>query len=237
MVGRISDAVTLQGWASRYLAEFIGTYLLVLTIGLNVIAESVCTAIAVGFVLSAMVYAFGPLSGAHFNPSVTLAVVLRGLFLRQKNLEMTALYMPVQLLAGWLAGLSYYRIRGTAFHLTAVGLYSWKSVVLLEVLYSAALCYIVLGVTSSVKERHVSGLAVGFTVLSAAVTIGGVSGCCLNPAVSFAASSSSALQLGFSEGFRMFLTYFLSPFVGSAVGLVLYALVFPDGTYGDETKK
>src|SRR6476619_6750149 len=65
---------------NKYLAEFIGTFFLVLTIGCTVIGAgaAVIAPLAIGAVLMVMVFAGGHISGAHYNPAVTLAVLIRG---------------------------------------------------------------------------------------------------------------------------------------------------------------
>jgi aquaporin Z len=65
---------------NKYLAEFVGTFFLVLTIGCTVLAGSpgVIAPLAIGSALMVMIYGAGHLSGAHFNPAVTIAVWLRG---------------------------------------------------------------------------------------------------------------------------------------------------------------
>ena len=64
----------------KYAVEFIGTFFLVLTIGMTVIAPGAgdMAPLAIGGALMVMIYAGGHVSGAHYNPAVTLAVFLRG---------------------------------------------------------------------------------------------------------------------------------------------------------------
>jgi aquaporin Z len=64
----------------KYLTEFIGTFFLVLTIGLSVSAGLAMAPLAIGSVLMVMVYMGGHISGAHYNPAVSLALLLRGAF-------------------------------------------------------------------------------------------------------------------------------------------------------------
>src|SRR5256885_510714 len=65
---------------NKYIVEFIGTFFLVLTIGCAVIpaAPGVLAPLAIGAGLMVMVFAGGHISGAHYNPAVTLAIFLRG---------------------------------------------------------------------------------------------------------------------------------------------------------------
>ena len=64
----------------KYLVEFIGTFFLILTIGSTSTLNSsgVIPPLAIGGILMVMIYAGGPISGGHYNPAVTLAVLLRG---------------------------------------------------------------------------------------------------------------------------------------------------------------
>src|SRR5215831_8725032 len=87
----------------KYIAEFIGTFFLVLTIGCTVIpaAAGVIAPLAIGAALMVMVYAGGHISGGHFNPAVTLAVCIRG---RCEGKQLIP-YWAAQVVAGVAASL------------------------------------------------------------------------------------------------------------------------------------
>merc|ERR1719160_1670419 len=99
----------------KYLSEFIGTYFLVLTIGCNVLTGSVGAALSIGMMLMVMVYALGSVSGAHFNPAVTLSILFsaRGLI----SIQDSVFYIVFQLLGGISAGATYYMLFGHSFTL------------------------------------------------------------------------------------------------------------------------
>ena len=62
----------------KYVAELIGTFFLVLTVGFAVVSGNRLAPVAIGVVLAVMVYAAGHLCGGHFNPAVSLAAWIRG---------------------------------------------------------------------------------------------------------------------------------------------------------------
>lgn len=89
----------------RYLTELIGTFFLVFTLGLAALQEAALqeaalVPLAVGSVLMVMVYMGGHISGAHYNPAVTLAAALRGAMQRKD----VAPYMTAQIVGALLAG-------------------------------------------------------------------------------------------------------------------------------------
>lgn len=219
-----------HGQISKLVGELIGTYFLVLTVGCNVLTGSVGAALSIGAVLMVMVYAIGPVSGAHLNPAVTLTVLLsrRGK-IRPPD---AAAYCGVQLLGAVLAGLTYVAICGNSFTLAPVGRFHWAVAASTEVLYSTALCYVVLNVATVASKdgNGYFGLAIGFTVVSAALGIGGISGCSLNPAVSVGAIVSAMLMQG-AKAAQYFALYFLCPFVGSVLGAVLFQATNPEEYY------
>lgn len=213
--------------AVKYLGELVGTFFLVLTIGCNVLTGSAGAAISIGAILVVMIYAIGPVSGGHFNPAVTLAVLLSR---RGKIASHTALvYVIAQLAGGILAGAVYVLICGGSFTLAPVGKFHWMVAAIAEILYTAALCYVVLNVATvpAVKEgNQYFGISIGFTVMAAAMAIGGISGCSLNPAVTLGAMMSSAFQMGRSA-WHFFPLYFFCPLLGAVLGCGLFQVVNP----------
>lgn len=209
---------------AKYLAEFVGTFFLVLTVGCNVLTGSVGAAVSIGSMLMVMVFALGSVSGAHFNPAVTIAILLSGRGIIA--LPSALFYIIFQLLGGLAAGGVYALICGSTFVLAPVGRFSVVQCVIVEALYSMALCYVVLNVATTRKEcnNNYFGLAIGFVVVSAALAIGGISGCSLNPAVSFGTLLAAAFSKG-SSALTYFPLYFFVPFLGSVLAWLSFHVV------------
>jgi aquaporin Z len=228
---------TMHTTNAKYVAEFVGTYFLVLTVGCNVLTGSVGAALSIGAILMAMIFALGPVSGAHLNPAVTLSVFLstnsrndsekKGE--KPMDFSVACMYVLMQLIAGILAGWTYVAICGTSFTLAPIGKFSWFTAASVEVLYTCALCYVVLNVaTVKGEENEYFGLAIGFTVTAAALAIGSISGCSLNPAVSVGSAMGTAAHRGLSVGTTHLSMYIWAPLLGGAVSALLFKMVRPD---------
>jgi aquaporin Z len=186
-----SDGVAIRPSATvRYAAEAIGTFFLVFTVGAAVGGGSPLAPLAIGAVLMVMVYAGGHLSGGHYNPAVTLAVLVRG----RIKLRDAAAYWMVQLGAGVLAALAVRDIldpveleRHATMTLSGHGLLAAFTS---ELLFTFALCYVMLNVATSKSHPDNSfyGLAIGFTVVAGAFAVGAISGGAFNPAVTLGAA-------------------------------------------------
>uniref|UniRef100_A0A7S2I0A6 Aquaporin n=1 Tax=Alexandrium andersonii TaxID=327968 RepID=A0A7S2I0A6_9DINO len=114
----------------KLLAEFVGTFFLGLAVGISVVGGGAFVAIAIGLVLSVQIYTFGAVSGAFFNPAVTLAVLLCG---RQKITgREVALYAVVQTLAGIVAGFCAFAASGSTFCFDYRSTRGWGASVELE---------------------------------------------------------------------------------------------------------
>ena len=178
---------------TKYLMEFIGAFFLVLTIGMVVIEPGGAGALAplaIGAVLMVMVYAGGDISGAHYNPAVTLAVWMRG----RCPATDVAPYVIAQCLAALGASLV------VVFFKSGVEVIPVSPAVvpalLAEFLFTFALCFVVLNVATArtTEGNPYYGLAIGFTVLAGAYAVGAVSGAAFNPAVVIGLSMMGLLE-------------------------------------------
>jgi aquaporin Z len=165
----------------RYVTEVIGTFFLVFTIGMVVIAGIASAPLAIGSMLMVMVYMGGHVSGAHYNPAVTIAVWLRGALAKGDVLP----YVAAQVFGAWLAASAVNLITGRTFAPAPGADYGLGAVMLAEILVTFALVLVVLHVatTPDTKGNSYFGLAIGFTVAAGAFAVGGVSGGAFNPAV------------------------------------------------------
>jgi aquaporin Z len=169
------------GGMKNYVVEFIGTFFLLLVIGLCVIepGAGIMAPLAIGTALMVMVYAGGYISGGHYNPAVTLGVWLRGSCKARDVIP----YMASQALGGALASLLVLKIKGSPVITAAEP--SAANLLIAEFIFTFALVYVVLQAATSKKTAGNSyyGLAIGFTLMTAAYSIGNISGCAINPAV------------------------------------------------------
>jgi len=214
--------------SSRLLSEFLGTYMLVLTVGLNVLAGSTAGAFSIAAALMSMIFALGSVSGAHFNPAVTVAIIVRGGIGVATGIE----YIFTQVVAGICAAFTYAAImNGETFKLNP-GTYSWNQVVIAEFMFTFVLAFVVLSV-ATVKNplSEYFGFAIGMCVTAGGVAIGKISGGSLNPAVSIGISSSHII--GGGDGWPC-LVYSLIEVVAGVVAAYAFALTQP--SEHEETK-
>ncbi len=200
---------------NKYFTEFIGTMFLVLVVGIAAIggAAGSMAPVAIGSILMVMIFAGGHISGAHYNPAVTLAVLIRG----RINIAGALTYWIAQIggaLAAWAIATFIFEIEGadtSAIKSTSQGLVA-------EFLGTFALAYVVLNTATAKGTNGNSfyGLAIGFTVVACAYSFGNFSGGAFNPAVALGA----CLMKGF-----VWVDMWIY-LVGSVAGAILAALVF-----------
>ena len=166
----------------KFITEFIGTFFLVLVVGLAGTMMPGFAPIAIGSILMVMIYAGGHISGAHYNPAVTLAILVRG----KINVPEAIIYMVFQIAgaaAGALVAVKLFAAGGNGASAIADG--NVVRGLVAELLGTFALAYVVLNVATAknlIGNDHY-GISVGFTVLAMAYSLGGFSGGAFNPAV------------------------------------------------------
>jgi aquaporin Z len=205
----------------RYVTEFIGTFGLVLTIGCVVISDSSLAPLAIGGVLAALVFAGGHISGAHYNPAVTLAVFLRG---RVRGIDVLP-YFAAQI-AGGLLGAVAARLIVSPASIESLSFSGREIAVALaaEFLFTFLLAYVVLNVATSQDHDDNSfyGLAIGFIVFAGAAAVGGLSGAAFNPAVAIGASA-----IGLFSWSTIWI-FLVANFTGGAIAAYVFRLLNPE---------
>jgi aquaporin Z len=137
----------------------------------------------------AMIYAGGHISGGHYNPAVTMAVLLRG----RIDIGEAIAYWIAQFAAGVAAGaVSHAIVNPSTVRALPLSGHAFTSAASAELLFTFALCWVVLNVATSREQtgNGFFGLAIGITVTAGAFAVGGISGGSFNPAVTLGAATS-----------------------------------------------
>lgn len=205
----------------KLIVELIGTFFLVFTVGMTVIAtgEGVIPPLAIGSALMVMVYAGGHYSGGHYNPAVSLAAFIRG------KLPVGDLipYWVAQILGAALAAFAAVYLQGKYGTPKSPDPDLARSA-LAEFLFTFALCYVVLNVATAKATAGNSfyGLAIGFTVVVGAFAVGGVSGGAFNPAVAIGATIMNLFKASYVWA------HIVADLAGGAVAGLLFKYLNPD---------
>src|ERR1700689_4330982 len=227
----------------RLAAEMIGTFWLVfggcgsavfaakfVSDGTSVGIGFLGVAIAFGLTVLTGVYAFGTISGGHFNPAVTLGAALA----RRVEWKVLPGYWTAQVIGGLLGALVVYFI---AFgkpgfvatgHLAANGYgthsptgYSLGAVILAEIVLTAVFLFVILGSTDARAPKGFAGLAIGLTLTIIHLVAIPISNTSVNPArstaVAFFNGDGAPAQLW---------VFWLAPLVGGAIAGIAYPLLF-----------
>ena len=203
----------------KNLVEFVGTFFLVLTVGSTVVAPDDAGSLAplaIAAVLTAMVYAGSPVSGAHYNPAVTMALLLRG---RCKPSEAPG-YVVAQC-AGAAMIVAFLKGNPTV---TPMQIEASRALVA-EFLFTFALCFVVLnmGTSRGTGGNSFYGLAIGFIVLAGIYSVGAVSGAAFNPAVVLGGTF-----MGLFSASNIWV-YLVANFAAAAAAAAFFRLAAPDG--------
>ena len=175
----------------KYLVEIIGTFFLVLTVVTTAFVGTPMAAFAIASALMVMVYAGGHISGGHYNPAVSLAACIRGALEKKELLP----YVIAQVIGGALA-VCVLKLAAPTPVSFEPSLFALKGLLIAEFLFTFALCYVVLqtATTKNTNGNSYYGLAIGFTVLVGALTVGGaLCAGAFNPAVAISVGIANML--------------------------------------------
>ena len=207
---------------NKYIAEFIGTFFLVLVVGCTVIPADagVIAPLAIGAALMVMVFATGHVSGGHLNPAVTLAVFLRGKCPARDVIP----YWVAQIVAGAVAAFVAVYLCGKSG--TPMEFKSVPMAFAAEFLFTFALAFVVLNVATAKGTANNSfyGLAIGMTVMTGAFAVGGISGGAFNPAVAVGIGIMKLVDLS------QIWIHIVADLAGAAIAAFTFKIVNP----GDE---
>jgi aquaporin Z len=211
---------------NKYIAEFVGTFALVLVgtgaIIVNEAYEGVIThvgiALAFWLVIMVMIYAVGSISGAHFNPAVTIGFWLNRTLPHREILP----YNSSQLIGAFLASLilNFMFPQNQTLGATLPTVTSGTAF-MMEVILTFFLMFVIISVVEGPKENlMMAGLAIGATVGMCAMFAGPMTGASMNPARSFA----PAVVSGTWDQLWIYVT---APFVGAGLAIALWRRLQP----------
>ena len=205
---------------NKYICEFIGTFFLVLTIGCTVIGApaGVIPPLAIGAGLMVMVFAGGHISGAHYNPAVSLGILIRG---KLKPADFVP-YLIAQVIGAAIAALVVSRFLRAGIAVTPMTPKVGPALVA-EFLFTFALVYVVLNSATAegTSGNSFYGLAIGMTVMTGVFAVGDISGGAFNPAVAFAIS-----VLGLSTWANIWI-YLAAEIVAAILAAVVFNMINP----------
>ena len=203
----------------RYATEFTGAFFLVLTIGLATVQGVVPAPLAIGAALMVMVYMGGHISGAHYNPAISIAIMVRGKLDRGDLLP----YIVAQIGGATLAAIAVSSLTGEFLVVAPGSGTSSAAALLAELLYTFALALVILNVATSPRTEGNSyyGLAIGFTVMVGAFAVGGISGGAFNPAV-----GTGPILVALADGGSLgaLWIYWVGPLAGALLAVPVYRL-------------
>lgn len=202
----------------KYLTEFVGTLFFVLTIGLVVTAGNPMAPFVIGSALMVVVYMGGHISGAHYNPAVSLALFLRGKLARADFLP----YVIAQLSGAVVGAALSYMFLDRTFAPTPAASASPLLALAVEALYTCLLALVVLNIATAkgTQGNSAYGLAIGFAIVIAAYAGGPISGGAFNPAVAVGSIVVNAVAGGGS--FRDLWLYLVGPLLGGVIAAAIF---------------
>ncbi|MCL2846628.1 MAG: aquaporin [Firmicutes bacterium] len=228
----------------KYLAEMLGTAVLVaMAVGTAVWSESlVAAALAFGLVIVAMAYTIGPISGAHINPAVSLAMFI------QKKLSARdfGAYVVAQVVGAVIGALFIFSIislAGGDATLNTMGANQYEDLadttgsaiaiaLIVEIVLTFVFVFTILGVISKTGNKMGAGLVIGLTLTLVHLIGINLTGTSVNPARSL----GPALFAG-TEAFRQVWLFILAPLVGAVLAAMAARYFFENAPETSETSE
>ena len=219
---------------AKLAAEFVGTFFLVLTVGLTALVGATFGPVAIAAVLTAMIYTTGHVSGAHFNPAITLAFWLRGTF----PARAIGPYVLVQVAAAVLAAGATLAVTGDVLVVAPAAETSLAAFFLLEALFTLALALVILNVATApgLAGNEVYGLAIGLVVLGGAYAAGPISGGAFNPAVALGPALVD-LAVGDGRSLPGLWVYLVATPLGAALAVPVFHAMNPPRPLAEEDRQ
>lgn len=230
----------------KLLAEIVGTFILVffgtasvvLTLFINngqtfssiynigiTMPDWIGIGLAFGLALAVAIYAFGPVSGAHFNPAVTIALWAGKKFPGRDVVP----YVVAQFIGAIIASAALLAISGPAAStigaLGGVGPFGDISMIglfIAEFLGTFLLMYVIMA--TAVNERSTAAdaaLTIGLVLAGIVIALGNFSGCGINPARAFSPMLLNFFVSG-ANAFIYYPIYFIAPIIGAIVAVYMY---------------
>ena len=225
---------------SKLLAEFIGTFWLVLggcgsamlaatfASDLNINIGLVGVSLAFGLTVLTMAYAVGHISGGHFNPAVSVGLAVGGRFsfvelvpyIVAQTLGAIAAAAALLIILSGAEGAEIGNLASNGFGEASPGNYNMMSVIITEVLMTAAFLFIIMGATDGRAPSGFAPIAIGLGLTLIHLISIPVSNTSVNPA----RSTGPALLSGDAVALSQLWVFWAAPIVGAIIGALLYRL-------------
>jgi MIP family channel proteins len=209
----------------KCIAECVGTFILIFVgtgaVMVNQISLGAVTHLGIsvvfGAVVTALIYALGHISGAHFNPAVTLAFWRGGYFPKRQVLPYIIAQVMGAIGASGLLLLSLGNVANLGATLPLNN--NWQQSLILETLLTFILMLVILGAAVDARShRGFGGLAIGLTVALEAACMGPITGASMNPARSFGPAVMSGI-------WKHHWLYWIAPIVGAYLAVLVYQFI------------
>lgn len=234
---RLSCLPHLPPLLQACLTEAIGTYFFVLVITLSIPYAGPLAPIAIGFALTTLVYSYGYVSKAQFNPAVSLGLFVSGI----QNLKVTLIFMAVQCVMGFLAALCGSELMNSTDKFPLLAPYQATASLsdghhvirafFVETIFTFNLAHTMINVAvSRQRGNHHFGLAIGMAVLCGAFAVGPISGASFNPAVTTGLHVVSAIRgvshpPGSSPPIAFIWVYWIAELLGGCIAGIAFHLL------------